>query len=79
MTQTRETREQVQMANSRQQFLNVQGAFTVHPAACSPEPALLIDDTADSRWTLTEVGRGLRRAGAVAVWPLVLASAGLGG
>ncbi len=67
------------MENSRQQFLNVQGAFAIDREACSGQPVLLIDDSADSRRTLTEVGRGLRRAGIVAVWPLVPASAGLGG
>jgi ATP-dependent DNA helicase RecQ len=34
---------------------------------------LLIDDLADSRWTLTVAGRELRRAGAFAVLPFVLA------
>ena len=55
------------------------GAFAVDRASCEPGPVLLIDDTADSRWTLTEVGRGLRRSGVVAVWPLVLASTAVGG
>ena len=77
--QTRETREQNQLENSRQQFLNVEGAFAVDRSACHPGPVLLIDDSVDSKWTLTEVGRGLRRAGTVAVWPLVLANAGIGG
>jgi ATP-dependent DNA helicase RecQ len=36
-------------------------------------PVLLIDDVADSRWTVTVAGRALRRAGATAVLPLVLA------
>ncbi|EMY33370.1 ATP-dependent DNA helicase RecQ [Arthrobacter crystallopoietes BAB-32] len=38
-----------------------------------PGPVLLIDDLADSRWTLTSAGRALRRAGAQAVLPFVLA------
>jgi len=79
VSQTRETREQVQMANSRQQFLNVQGAYAIDAEACSRESVLLIDDSVDSKWTLTEVGRVLRRAGVVAVVPLVLASSGLAG
>jgi ATP-dependent DNA helicase RecQ len=33
---------------------------------------LLVDDTADSKWTLTEVGARLREAGAGPVYPLVL-------
>ena len=36
-------------------------------------PVLLIDDLADSRWTLTVAGRELRRTGAPAVLPFVLA------
>ena len=36
-------------------------------------PVLLVDDLADSRWTLTVAGRELRRAGAAAVLPFVLA------
>ena len=37
-------------------------------------PVLLIDDLIDTRWTMTVVGRALRRAGAPAVLPLALAS-----
>ncbi len=36
-------------------------------------PVLLVDDLADSRWTVTVAGRELRRAGARAVLPFVLA------
>ena len=36
-------------------------------------PVLLVDDLADSRWTMTVAGRELRRAGATAVLPFVLA------
>ncbi|MES2092567.1 MAG: RecQ family ATP-dependent DNA helicase [Actinomycetota bacterium] len=36
-------------------------------------PVLLVDDLADSRWTLTVTGRQLRRAGTGAVLPFVLA------
>jgi ATP-dependent DNA helicase RecQ len=36
-------------------------------------PVLLVDDLSDSRWTLTVAGRLLRRAGAPAVLPFVLA------
>ncbi|MDQ3714930.1 MAG: RecQ family ATP-dependent DNA helicase [Actinomycetota bacterium] len=37
------------------------------------QPILLVDDLADSRWTMTVAGRQLRRAGASAVLPFVLA------
>jgi ATP-dependent DNA helicase RecQ len=33
---------------------------------------LLVDEAADSKWTLTVVGALLRQAGAGAVYPLVL-------
>ena len=36
-------------------------------------PVLLVDDLADSRWTITVAGRELRRAGASGVLPFVLA------
>ncbi|MCC2594696.1 RecQ family ATP-dependent DNA helicase [Tessaracoccus sp. OS52] len=39
-------------------------------------PVLLVDDLVDSRWSLTVAGRQLRRAGADAVLPFALASAG---
>jgi ATP-dependent DNA helicase RecQ len=41
-----------------------------------PAPVLLVDDLADSRWTLTVAGRALRQAGAVGVLPFALALAG---
>jgi ATP-dependent DNA helicase RecQ len=62
------------MANTAQQSRNVTGAFAV-TAPVPSGPVLLVDDTVDSRWTLTEVGARLREAGAVAVLPLVLAQA----
>ena len=39
-------------------------------------PVLLVDDLADSRWTLTVAARELRRAGSGPVLPLVLAVTG---
>ena len=38
-----------------------------------PGPVLLVDDLADSRWTITVAARALRRAGAAEVLPFVLA------
>ena len=48
------------------------GAFAVR-GDVPPGPVLLVDDTVNSRWTLTVVGAALRDAGAGAVFPLVLA------
>ena len=44
-------------------------------AGLGDQPILLVDDLADSRWTMTVAGRELRRAGASAVLPFVLALA----
>ena len=44
-----------------------------HALAGVGGPVLLVDDVTDSRWTLTVAARALRRAGAPAVLPLVLA------
>ncbi|KRA24518.1 recombinase RecQ [Microbacterium sp. Root61] len=41
-----------------------------------PGPVLLVDDLADSRWTITVAARELRRAGADAVLPFALALRG---
>ncbi len=41
--------------------------------AANPGPVLLVDDLADSRWTITEAGRALRAAGASDVLPFALA------
>jgi ATP-dependent DNA helicase RecQ len=68
----RETRPQKELENSVQQHANVAGAFAVEgplPAG----PVLLVDDTVDTRWTLTEVAALLREAGVEAVHPFVLA------
>jgi ATP-dependent DNA helicase RecQ len=40
-----------------------------------PGPVLVVDDTVDSRWTITEVGARLREAGAGPVFPFALAQA----
>jgi ATP-dependent DNA helicase RecQ len=71
LERTRKGPPQLEMANSAHQCRNVHGAFAV----TGPVPqggVLLVDDTADSKWTLTVVGALLRHAGAGAVYPLVL-------
>ncbi|HET8615507.1 MAG TPA: helicase-related protein, partial [Actinomycetales bacterium] len=52
------------------------GAPLAAALAAHDGPVLLIDDLADSRWTLTVAVRELRRAGADEVLPFVLAQAG---
>jgi ATP-dependent DNA helicase RecQ len=71
LERTRNDPPQLEMANSAHQCRNVHGAFAI----TGPVPqggVLLVDDTADSKWTLTVVGALLRQAGAGAVYPLVL-------
>jgi ATP-dependent DNA helicase RecQ len=68
---TRDGPPQLEMANSAHQLRNVHGAFAV-TASVPSGPVLLVDDAADSKWTLTAVGALLLEAGAGAVHPLVL-------
>lgn len=51
-------------------------AATREALAALDGPVLLVDDVVDSRWTLTVAARELRLAGADAVLPLVLGTAG---
>jgi ATP-dependent DNA helicase RecQ len=71
---TQDTPSQKDMENSAQQAGNILGAFAID-ASVSSDPVLLVDDVADSRWTLTIIGSELRRADVNAVHPLVLARA----
>lgn len=50
--------------------------FSADGLAVPDGPVLLVDDQADSRWTLTVAARELRRAGASEVLPFVLALRG---
>ncbi|QYF75451.1 DEAD/DEAH box helicase [Cryobacterium sp. PAMC25264] len=64
--------------NSAYRLSSVWGGFEVGAElaarlAVATGPVLLVDDLADSRWTLTVAGRLLRRAGAPAVLPFTLA------
>ena len=68
---------QAEMANSAQQLRNVFRAFGIVDPPPG-RPILLVDDVAESRWTLTVVGGQLIRAGSGPVYPFVLAKAGGG-
>jgi len=70
--------EQKTMANSTQQARNVDGSLAVTQEHVRAEPALLVDDMVDSRWTLTVAAWQLRSHGSGEVWPLALAQAGAG-
>lgn len=64
--------EQSTMRNSYQQAINVREAFGIQGKLAS-QAVLLVDDIADSRWTLTIIGELLRQNGCGAVHPFVLA------
>jgi ATP-dependent DNA helicase RecQ len=71
----------VPRSNSAQRVRALHGAFEV-PAElaaalrANPGPVLVVDDLADTGWTLAVIARMLRQAGATAVFPLVLAVQG---
>ncbi len=68
--------------NSAYRLAGVWGGFAVGPqlredlAQLGGRPVLLVDDRADSRWSITVAGRELRAAGAGPVLPLVLGLVG---
>ncbi|MGP4000779.1 DEAD/DEAH box helicase [Streptomyces sp. 8N706] len=71
----------VPRSNSAQRLRALHGALTVPPELSealseTPGPVLLVDDLADTGWTLAVAARLLRRAGAEEVFPLVLAVQG---
>jgi ATP-dependent DNA helicase RecQ len=63
---------QIEMRNSHQQAGNVLGKFTV-TGALDGETIMLVDDIADSKWTLTVLGDLLQGYGAGRVYPFALA------
>jgi ATP-dependent DNA helicase RecQ len=65
--------------NSAYRLAAVWDAFTVPDPVrdrLGTAPVLLVDDSVDSRWSLTVAGRALRRAGATEVLPFALALTG---
>ncbi|MFJ3586560.1 RecQ family ATP-dependent DNA helicase [Streptomyces sp. NPDC090127] len=73
--------EAARRSNSAQRLRGLFGAFTVSDeltaaVAGAAGPVLLVDDYADSGWTLAVASRLLRRAGSGPVLPLVLAASG---
>ncbi|MGK5629570.1 RecQ family ATP-dependent DNA helicase [Streptomyces sp. URMC 123] len=71
----------VPRTNSAQRLRALHGALTVPPELAralseANGPVLLVDDLADTGWTLAVAARLLRKAGAKGVFPLVLAVQG---
>lgn len=60
-------------SNGAQRLKEVYGAFSAENLACDSTPLLLVDDYADTGWTMTEAARVLHEQGAGPVLPLVLA------
>jgi len=74
LAKTRQTAEQKSLANSVQQARNIDGSMAICVERLPRRgPVILVDDTADSRWTLTIAAWLMRRFGSGEVWPLVLA------
>jgi ATP-dependent DNA helicase RecQ len=68
-------------SNSAQRVRALHTAFVlpeelVEAVKAAGGPVILVDDFCDSGWTLAVIARLLRRAGAAAVFPLVLAVQG---
>ena len=70
----RETEAQKGMQNRFHQCHNLDGAFEVRPDLIPAGAVLLVDDVADSGWTLALISALLRQAGATAVYPFALSS-----
>jgi ATP-dependent DNA helicase RecQ len=68
---------QAQMRNSYQQTFNVLNKYEVG-IKLNGAAVLLVDDIADSRWTLTIIGELLQRSGSGRVFPFVLAATNAG-
>jgi ATP-dependent DNA helicase RecQ len=64
---------QKKMSNSFQQAHNLDGAFAVDTWEGMGGAVFLVDDIADSRWTLTVISALLRRAASGMVFPVALA------
>jgi ATP-dependent DNA helicase RecQ len=73
IARTQDRPPQREMANAYQQATNVRGAFEI-TGTPPPGAGVLLDDRRLSGWTLAIVGGQLRKAGARAVVPVVLAT-----
>jgi ATP-dependent DNA helicase RecQ len=72
LVKVRKNAPQKLMENSAQQFRNVSDVFQIRDNAPTG-PILLVDDIADSRWTMTVLGDLLIEAGSGPVYPFTIA------
>ena len=77
IAKARDNAPQKAQHNRFHQCHNLDGAFVVK-GQVREGGVLLVDDIADSRWTLTVLAALLRGEGCSAVWPFALATAGPG-
>jgi ATP-dependent DNA helicase RecQ len=77
VSKVRDNEPQKLQQNRYHQCRNLDGVFAVAPNIL-PGPVLLVDDVVDSAWTLTVIAAILKRAGSGPVWPVALATAGVG-
>ena len=68
-----ETQEQKRMENSSYQCANAFKAYKIKENITVPDKVILVDDTVDSKWTLTVCGYRIMENGASEVYPFVLA------
>ena len=73
----RDNEPQKEQQNRFHQCRNLDGAFAIR-GELPAFPLLLVDDVYDSGWTFTVASRLLRQHGSGPVFPLALASAGIG-
>ena len=73
LVKVRDNSPQKLMENSAQQLSNVDGVFEIR-GSVPPGPILLVDDVADSRWTMTVLGDLLLSEGSGPVYPFVVAA-----
>ena len=71
LVKLRQNAPQKLMENSAQQLRNVDGVFGIRGKAPTG-PILLVDDVADSRWTITVLGDLLLAAGSGPVYPFTV-------
>jgi len=69
----KEARPQGEMENSSYQCANAYKSFVVKDNIEIPQRVILVDDTFNSRWTLTICGYKLMEKGACEVYPFALA------
>jgi ATP-dependent DNA helicase RecQ len=72
LVKVRKNAPQKLMENSAQQLRNVSGVFQIR-GNTPTGPVLLVDDIADSRWTMTVLGDLLMAAGSGPVYPFTVA------